>query len=177
MHRQVSRSQDSNLWKDEEQIRHTAQSVTKPAGHDEARRKPQRPIGRCPDHSGERHCDHNQSDHYLDASVHDCLLRGRSITFGRPHDEDHAGARGWMNVHRRQFEQFSWRPPAAEDVIGSPAVTPSGQLLSVSSSSPQVPIRGIDGRFGDVDEVVGTALFLASDDAAFITALAIDCGT
>jgi NAD(P)-dependent dehydrogenase (short-subunit alcohol dehydrogenase family) len=51
--------------------------------------------------------------------------------------------------------------------------------LSTSSSSPQVPIRGIDGRFGDVDEVVGTALFLASDDAAFITGhtLAIGCGT
>jgi len=34
-------------------------------------------------------------------------------------------------------------------------------------------------RFGDVDEVLGTALFLASDDAAFITGhtLAIDCGT
>jgi NAD(P)-dependent dehydrogenase (short-subunit alcohol dehydrogenase family) len=40
-----------------------------------------------------------------------------------------------------------------------------------------VPIRGIDGRFGDVDEAVGTALFFASDDAAFITGrtLAIDC--
>jgi NAD(P)-dependent dehydrogenase (short-subunit alcohol dehydrogenase family) len=51
--------------------------------------------------------------------------------------------------------------------------------LSTSSSSPQVPIRGTDGRFGTVDEVVGTALFLASDGAAFITGhtLAIDCGT
>jgi NAD(P)-dependent dehydrogenase (short-subunit alcohol dehydrogenase family) len=84
-----------------------------------------------------------------------------------------------MNVHPRQFDQFSWRRRPAEDVIGSPAVTPSGQLLSTSSSSPQVPIRGINGRFGDVDEVVGTALFLASDDAAFITGhtLAIGCGT
>ena len=56
---------------------------------------------------------------------------------------------------------------------------PSGPLLSTSSSSPQVPIRGTDGRFGTVHEVVGTALFLASDGAAFVTGhtLAIDCGT
>jgi NAD(P)-dependent dehydrogenase (short-subunit alcohol dehydrogenase family) len=42
-----------------------------------------------------------------------------------------------------------------------------------------VPIRGTDGRFGTVDEVVGTARFLASDDAAFIIdhTLPIDCGT
>jgi NAD(P)-dependent dehydrogenase (short-subunit alcohol dehydrogenase family) len=85
----------------------------------------------------------------------------------------------WMDVHRRQFDQFrgARRPP--EDVIGSPTVTPSGPLLSTSSSSPQVPIRGTDGRLGTVDEVVGAALFLASDGAAFITghSLAIDCGT
>jgi len=58
-------------------------------------------------------------------------------------------------------------------------VTPSGPLLSRYSSSPQMPIRGTDGRFGTVDEVVGTALFLASDRAEFITGhmLAIDCGS
>src|SRR5262245_31097490 len=39
-------------------------------------------IGHCPDYSGERHCGHNQSDHHRDTSVHDCLLRGRWITFG-----------------------------------------------------------------------------------------------
>ena len=84
-----------------------------------------------------------------------------------------------MNVHRRQFDQFRGARRPAEDVIGSPTVTPSGPLLSTSSSSPQVPIRGTDGRFGTVDEVVGAALFLASDGAAFITGhtLAIDCGT
>ena len=85
----------------------------------------------------------------------------------------------WMNVHRRQFDQFRGARRPAEDVIGSPTVTPSGPLLSTSSSPPQVPIRGTDGRFSTVDEVVGTALFLASDGAAFITGhtLAIDCGT
>jgi len=85
----------------------------------------------------------------------------------------------WMNVHRRQFDQFRGARRPAEDVIGSPTVTPSGPLLSTSSSPLQVPIRGTDGRFGTVDEVVGTALFLASDGAAFITGhtLAIDCGT
>ena len=58
-------------------------------------------------------------------------------------------------------------------------MTPSGPLLSTSSSSPQVPIRGTDGRFGTVDGVVFTALFLVSDGAAFITGhtLAIDGGT
>ena len=58
-------------------------------------------------------------------------------------------------------------------------MTPSGPLLSTSSSPLQVPIRGTDGRFGTVDEVVGAALFLASDGAALITGhtLAIDCGT
>jgi NAD(P)-dependent dehydrogenase (short-subunit alcohol dehydrogenase family) len=57
-------------------------------------------------------------------------------------------------------------------------VTPSGPLLGTSSSPPQVPIRGTDGRFGTVDQVVATALFLASDGAAFTGhTLAIDCGT
>src|SRR5438094_1707638 len=85
----------------------------------------------------------------------------------------------WMNVHRRHFDRFRGARRPAEDVIGSPTVTSSGPLLSTSSSSPQVPIRGTDGHFGTVDEVVGTALFLASDGAAFITGhtLAIDCGT
>ena len=58
-------------------------------------------------------------------------------------------------------------------------MTPSGQLVSTSSSLPQVPIRGIDGRFRDVDEVVGIALLFASDDAGFITGhtLTIECAT
>src|SRR5262249_10383702 len=39
-------------------------------------------IGRCPDHSGESHCDHNQSDHHNDTSVHDLSPRGAGSTFG-----------------------------------------------------------------------------------------------
>src|SRR5262245_56610403 len=86
---------------------------------------------------------------------------------------------GWMNSTAAKSDQFRGARRRAEAVIGSPTVTPSGQLLSTSSSSPQVPIRGIDGRFRDVDEVVGAAVFFASDDAAFITGhtLAIDTCT